>query len=42
MSRRFAFALMLLALGSGLSACNTLNGLGQDMQGAGRAVENTF
>ncbi len=39
---RLVLAALLLALGGGLSACHTLNGMGQDMQGAGQAIENTF
>ncbi len=41
MQKRLALVILLCALG-GLTACNTLNGMGQDLQGAGKAMENTF
>lgn len=33
---------LLLAVCGGLSACNTLDGMGQDLESAGRGMQNTF
>ena len=38
--KRLAVALMLLVAMLGLSACNTINGLGQDLEKAGEAISN--
>jgi predicted small secreted protein len=38
--RNIALALTFAALGLLLSACNTIKGIGQDVQKAGAAVEN--
>jgi entericidin B len=38
----FAFtAAMLIGASAGLTACNTVEGAGQDVQAGGRAVERT-
>lgn len=34
-------ALALMLMGASVSACNTTEGFGQDMQSAGEAVEDT-
>lgn len=36
----FLMVLPILFLGSGLSACNTVKGAGQDVKSAGKAIEN--
>ena len=36
-----ATALFLAVLGAGLSACNTVEGVGQDLKSAGQTIENT-
>jgi len=44
MRRKLTLVLALAALAGGtslLSACNTAQGFGQDMQAGGRAVENS-
>jgi predicted small secreted protein len=42
-SWKVIFALVLICLAvPALSACNTLNGMGQDMEGAGRSMQDTF
>lgn len=35
------FVIMLLAATLALSACNTVQGVGRDVQGAGNAIENS-
>jgi predicted small secreted protein len=42
MMKNFRFALITLSLGASLilSGCNTVRGIGQDVQRAGSAVEN--
>lgn len=37
---RLAFAALILA-GFGLSACNTVEGAGEDIQAGGKAIEKT-
>jgi len=34
--------LLILSLGLALAACNTVEGVGQDISGSARAVRNTF
>lgn len=34
-------ALIILAMALCLSACNTVNGIGKDLESAGKAVQNT-
>lgn len=33
--------LMILAASAGLAACNTVEGVGQDIEQGGQAIENT-
>ena len=39
MRRHFIFLSLLTVLASGLTACNTVRGIGQDIQKAGGAIE---
>lgn len=39
MSRKFALAILLL-IGVGVSACNTMEGAGQDIENTGEAIQN--
>ena len=40
--KKFAiFALLGASLGLGLSACNTVSGMGEDVQAGGRAMERS-
>lgn len=39
-SKKFVVAALLMAL-TGLSACNTMEGAGEDIQAGGRALENS-
>lgn len=39
-SKKFVVAALLMAL-AGLSACNTMEGAGEDIQAGGRALENS-
>jgi entericidin B len=45
MRRQFSYAALLLVAvltaAAALSACNTMEGAGQDMQSGGRALENS-
>ncbi|HEX5355429.1 MAG TPA: entericidin A/B family lipoprotein [Aquabacterium sp.] len=38
--KRLAVSLMLLSTLLGLSACNTIHGVGQDIEKAGEAISN--
>jgi predicted small secreted protein len=38
---KIALAALVFALAAAASACNTVEGVGQDTQAAGRAIENT-
>lgn len=38
---KIAFALMAFVLAATVSACNTVEGAGQDVQKAGQAIEHT-
>ncbi|WP_374593897.1 entericidin A/B family lipoprotein [Aquabacterium sp.] len=40
MKRVALFVVLLSALTAALSACNTVHGLGQDIEKAGTAIEN--
>ena len=41
MSGRALVPAVLLAAGLGLAACNTVEGMGEDVQSGGRAIEKT-
>ncbi len=36
------FIVIGLLAGAGLGACNTVDGIGQDLEGAGRSIQKTF
>jgi predicted small secreted protein len=38
-SQRFILALVVASLGLGLAGCGTMRGIGEDVQGAGRAIK---
>jgi predicted small secreted protein len=40
-SRKALVALVMLAAASAVSACNTVEGAGEDIQKAGRGIENS-
>jgi predicted small secreted protein len=40
--KRLVLVLIVLTAMGGLSACNTLDGMGQDLESAGRGMQNTF
>lgn len=37
---RLGHAIFVLAAFSGLAACNTVEGVGKDLEGAGRTIQN--
>ena len=39
--RIFMTALLLACLSAGMTACNTVEGVGQDLKSAGQTIENT-
>lgn len=39
MGKKFAMAILLL-IGVGVAACNTMEGAGQDIENAGEAIQN--
>ena len=40
--KRLMLVAALVLMAGGLSACNTLDGMGQDLESAGRGMQNTF
>lgn len=38
--KKIAFALSVMLLAMGLSACNTMKGMGQDVESGGQKIEN--
>jgi predicted small secreted protein len=42
MMKTLLVAALLIAMGAGLAACNTLDGMGKDFESAGRTMQDTF
>lgn len=42
MSRNLLTLCLLVAMGAGLSACNTAEGVGKDLSSAGDAIQGVF
>ncbi|MEO8410499.1 MAG: entericidin A/B family lipoprotein [Propionivibrio sp.] len=39
--KKFAFVLIVIAAAASLSACNTMQGVGQDIEKGGQAIERS-